>query len=344
MKLKQYNGDFQKLEERQERIGERIEGSKAKYRASLKGGIYRPPGRNTWRVWYPWKTWKGGKFHVNQYLDGTPLYVEEQAQRVLNKIRAEDDQGILDPTTYCGRNRALQIEKAWDMYMEHCPCGKIRMEARERTFQKHILPYFKNVFSMRNIEQHHIWGWWGTIPKTYEPGTLRVIRATLVAFLNFHPVTRIKAFKFPVVKVPKKTPEWYSKKEQGEILEFISSHDQRIFRFLMAYGCRVSEPCILDKIDDLDWVKNTITFRERKNDKENTLQIFDEVKFLLKDSGKVSHMRLVFCTEDGEPYNRHILYRAWKDAGKKAYEVRYKDHPVEKRNKAQLGLSAIGAG
>jgi integrase len=124
-------------------------------------------------------------------------------------------------------------------------------------------------------------------------------------------------FKFPMVKVPKKTPSWLSKNEQDKILEFVPPHHQPIIRFLMAYGCRVSEAANLKKVD-IDWEKDSITFRERKNDKENTLEIFDEVRPFLKGSGKVTHLDLVFYTVNGMKYSIQVLWQLWNDASNAA--------------------------
>ena len=109
-------------------------------RISLAGGVYKQTGRHTWRVQFPWK---GKKIFINSYLDATPLHCREQAQRVLEKIRAEVDQGTFDPALW-GKDKTLQIEKAWDVYQQQCPCGKDRMEARERIFKNFIIPYFKD--------------------------------------------------------------------------------------------------------------------------------------------------------------------------------------------------------
>lgn len=301
---------------RVEKLLKKIENGKS--RISLAGGVYQQKGRSTWRVWFPWK---GRKEFFNKYLDGTPLYCREQAERVLEKIRAEVDQGTFDPALW-RKEKTLQFKIAWEVYQKQCPCGRDRMEARERIFENFLLPYFKDK-SLREIEEHHIMEWWSTIPKTYGPENkpyvpsyLKVVRATLRAFLSFHRITRMKMFKFPVVKVPKKTPEWLSRSEQERILEFVPSHHQPIIRFLMAYGCRVSEACNLKK-SDIDLEKNTIVFRERKNDRDNTLPVFDKVKHLFK----VTHFKqreYVFSTANGEKYTRQVLYRLWIDASEKA--------------------------
>ena len=274
------------------------------------GGCYQQKGRNTWRVWLPWR---GKKIFINRYTDGSPIYSEQQAFTVLEKIRVEVENGTFELSSW---GRDFSIQRAWDVYMEQSPCGKDRMEARERIFKDFILPYFKEgVF--RDIDEHHVMEWWSTIPKNYAPSYLKVIRATLRAFLNFHRVTRIKMMKFPVVKVPRKTPEWLSKQEQEKVLSAIPPYHQPVMKFLMTYGCRVSEACNLRK-SDVDWEKGIITFRERKNDRDNTLQIFDTMRSILRGSGKVTNLEYIFCTANGEKYTRQVLYRIWTDACKKA--------------------------
>jgi len=276
------------------------------------GGCYQQKGRSTWRIWFPWK---GKKLFINRYLDGTPLYIEKQARFVLEKIRGEVAAGTFDPSSW-GKDRTIDFQRAWNIYMEQCPCGKRRMEARERIFKDFLLPYFKGS-SLKEIEEHHIMEWWTTISKTYAPSYLGVIKATLKAFLNFHRVTRVKMIRFPIVKIPKKTPSWLSKDEQERILGFIPSHHQAIFRFLMLYGCRVDEACSLKKTD-IDWVKDEITFRERKNDKDNTIKIFDEVRSYLRGGGKITHLEFVFCTVNGAKYTQQNLHKLWTKACKKA--------------------------
>lgn len=277
----------------------------------MSGGFYKPVGRGMYRVWFPWK---GKKIFINKYLDGTALYHEAQAKRVLEKIRSEVDQGIFDPSLW-NKDKALQFQNAWKVYMEQKPCGKDRMEARERIYNDFLLPYFKDK-SLKEIEQIHIYECLGRVPKTYAPSYLRVIRATLRAFLTFHLVTRMKMFEFPIVKVPHKIPLWLSRNEQDKVFECIPAQHEPIFRFIRLYGCRSSEACNLRK-SDIDWEKGIVTFRERKNNRENTLPLFEEIKSILR-SGKVSHWELVFCTASGQKYTRQALYRCWVDASKKA--------------------------
>ncbi len=282
------------------------------------GGIIWPKGRKYPRVWFPCKEKKGGKLYINNYLGKMPFYNKELAERVLSEIRVayDKDPAHFDPTLWL-KDHTLNFQRAWEIYQEQSPCGESRMEARERICNDFFLPYFKNK-SLREIEEHHVKEWWSGIPKTFKPSYLRVIRATLKAFLNFHKITRVKILAFPKITVPKKTPPWMTKDEQEKVFEFIAEQHIPIMRFLQFYGCRSSEACNGEKTH-LDFEKDIITFTERKNDKDNTLPIENEIKPHLK-AGKMTHMKYVFCTLDGQQYSRQVLYRIWSDANEKAHE------------------------
>jgi len=281
---------------------------------AMRGGYWKPKGRETFRVWIPWK---GKKIFINKYLDGTPMYHESQAKRVFEKVNGEIDQGSFDPALW-GKVGSLIFQKAWSVYMDQCPCGADRADARERIFKDYLLPYFKNM-SLADIEEHHINDWFSTLPKSYAPSYIRVIRATWKAFLNFNRITRVKALEFPKVKVPKKSIEWLTLGDQGKVMEFIPPQHKPIMGFITAYGCRPSEACNLKKTD-LDGQKKIVTFRERKNATDNTLKITPEVEELLRPAAKVVNLEYVFCSVTGLKYTRQVVYDIWTAANKKAHK------------------------
>lgn len=191
------------------------------------------------------------------------------------------------------------------------------MDQRQNDYNQWIFPYFKNK-SISHIEEHHIKAWWSSIPETYKPSTRKRIMATMKGFLHFHRVTRVKMLIFPKITVPQKTPLWMTRDEQEKEFEFIPERHIPIFRFLQGYGCRSSESTDFEKIH-IDWIKDLLTFTERKNDKDNTLPIIDEVRPYLR-GGKISHWKYVFCTAEGQKYSRQILYRIHSDANLKAHK------------------------
>jgi integrase len=310
----------------------------------MKGwGYYFPKGRKYGRIF---GRWNKKSVKINKRWDGKPLYSRQDCEDTLDIIAHQIRDGSFD-TAMWGKDRTVQIERAWAIYQEQSPCGKDRKEARERIFETFILPYFKGKL-LPEIEEHHIKDWWSGVasrasdehtlivkakttqgsdqderpgppqPRLYAPSYLKVIRATLKAFLSFHRVTRVKMLAFPKVSVPRKTPDWLTRDEQEKVLEFVPPQHQAIIRFIRTYGCRPSEACSLKK-SDVDWGKELVIFRERKNFKDNPLPLFDEVKGYLRP-GKVAHWELVFCTAQGRPYTRQILYGVWMRANRLANE------------------------
>ena len=280
----------------------------------MKGGFYKPKGRNTYRVWF---SDKGHKFFINRYLDGSPLYHPAQAERVLEKIRSEVDQGVFDPASY-GQDRPQIFQNAWRIYQNQHNAKQPRIDQRERIFKLYLFPYFQDK-PLRDIEEHHLADWFSKLPERLTPSYRRLILAILKGFLSSFNVVRRKALRFPSVSVPRKVPVWLSRSEQDKIISCIADHHRPIFKFMQTYGCRSSEACNL-KRTDIDLDKNIIVFRERKNEKENALPLFEEIKSLLLRPGRMSHWEYIFCTANGRKYRREILYHIWANACKKAGE------------------------
>lgn len=302
----------------------------------MKGwSYYLPKGRKYWRICGP--RINGKPVTIQKRWDGKALYSGQDANDTLDLIAHQLEDGTFN-IRHWGKDRTIEIERAWAVYQEQVPVKKVTEEDRDRIFKDFILPFFEGKL-LTAIDQEDIWGWWTTIPKTYKPSYLRLIRARLRAFFDFHPITYKKRFKYPKVVVPHKDPEFLTREQQDKRFAFIPIHDQPIFRFLQAYGCRVSEACNLRR-GDLDWEKNEITFRERKNDKENTIRLFDDVKVIIK-AGTVTHLEYVFCMASGEKYSRQRLNRIWTDTCKRG---KFKPIPLKNATRTSLVCQWLNQG
>jgi integrase len=246
----------------------------------MKGGWFVPKGRRYPRVWYPWK---GKKLFFNRYLNGERIYHPEQAERLLSRIRSEVDAKTFNPADW-GKDHALLVKHAWQTYQDQAPCGTGRHGARQTMFDRYLSPYFGEK-SLTEIEEEHIKEWYSQLPKTLAPGTIGQILATLKAFFNSCRVTRRKVFKYPKTTLPRKQIVWLTRMEQDRILTVLPAQHQGIIRFLMLYGCRVSEACNLRR-SDIDWGKREITLRERKSGEDNTLPIMEEIEEYLVGEGE----------------------------------------------------------
>ncbi len=256
-------------------------------------------------------SWSGEKIFVNKYLDGTPLYSKGQADRVLERIRSEIDQGLFDPQVW-GKDKILLFKNAWVLYCEQSQVGHVRDYQRELVYRKYLESFWKDL-SLKEIEEVHIAKWWQGMPKDLAPSYLRQISVTLRAFFNHFSLTRRKAFRFPAITVPKKAVPWLTKDEQEKVLEFIPGQYEPVVRFIMAYGCRPSEVCNLKKAD-IDRTKGTITFRDRKNAEDNTLPILPEVYEILSEPHKMENLTYVFCTCYGGKISPKALSWIWNRA------------------------------
>jgi len=307
-------------------------------KGSVIGWYHKPRGRNHWRVWV---SWKGRKFSINHYLDGTPLYHEAQAVRVLEKVRAEVDEGVFDPANW-GEDKSQIFQNAWGLYQQHHPVKKARAEQREMIFENYLFPFWKDR-PLREIEEHHILEWASKLQKgcrgkNLNPSYRRLIIVTLKAFLNSFNVVRRKSLRFPTIQVPRKVQPWISQDDQSRVMEFIPIQHKGIVTFILKYGCRPAEACNLKK-SDVDWEKNEIILRERKNSQDNTLPILPEIETLLKETKKISHWEYQFSTSQGLPYKRQLVYSVWIRASKQANK-KYGTRVVPLRNGTRHSLAS----
>lgn len=284
-------------------------------RCGMKGGYYLPKGRKYYRCWLDWNK---KKVFIQKSVFGERLYHEDQCKEVLNQIAREIKEKRFNPEDW-GKDRPLIFEHAWETYLKNSPCGSARASQREMLFKHHLFPYFQGK-SIKDIRTIDIQNWFIELTKrdtAFAPSYLRLIRATLRAFLWFHSDSLVKMPKFPAVSVPRKAVPWLSEEEQEQVFEFIPSQHKGILRFIKIYGCRPSEACNLKKVD-IDWAEKIIILRDRKNAVDNSLPITPEIEDIIRTPKKVEHWAYVFCTINGQQYSRQSLYHIWTMANRLA--------------------------
>jgi len=281
----------------------------------MKGGYYLPRGRGYYRCWL---NWNKKKVFIQKSVYGERLYHEDQCKEVLNQIAREIKEKRFNPGDW-GKDRPLIFENAWETYQKHQPCGSARTAQREMIFKYYLSPYFQGK-SIRDIRTIEVQNWFTGLAgggKRLSSSYLRLIRATLRAFLWFHSDSLVKMPKFPTVCVPRQAVLWLSEEEQEQVFEFIPPQHQAILRFIKIYGCRPSEACNLKKVD-VDWGKKIFTLRDRKNYEDNTLPIMPEFEAMLRVPKRIEHLAYIFSTINGQKYSRQSLYFVWTTANRLA--------------------------
>lgn len=281
----------------------------------MKGwGYIFPRDRKHGRIYGPKKYLDGKK--IDHQLNGKPLRIPEDCEDTLDIIAHQIESGTFDLGLW-GKDRLGQFANAWDDYQKFSPCGEKRRQQRQKDYELYFAPYFQDM-ALNAIEDKHIRDLQKKLPEDLKPSTRRRIQATMKGLCNYHKILKIKMLDFPLIRVPQIAISWMKREQQEKVLEFIADQHQPIMRFLVAYGSRVSESANLEK-PHIDTEKDEIVFTERKNQRDNVLPILDEIRPFLK-GGKITHLRFIFCTQEGQQYSRQVLYRIWSDANKKAHE------------------------
>jgi integrase/recombinase XerD len=294
------------------------------------GGVSFDRRRGKYRVYIPWK---GKREWIAQDRHGYKISCEDHAMDVLREIRIEHFSSKFDPSEW-GKDKTILVENAWVVYQDQAQCGRLRHDQRQQQFDAMILSYFGGK-TLKEIEEHHLWDWFSKIPKYYAAPTVKGFLNTLRGFFNFYKITRQKAFKWPRVPMENKKQAWIEEDEQERVLEAVPTQHKPIIRFLIQYGCRVSEACNL-KRTDIDWGKRVLVFRDRKNLKDNELPIMPNVEKDLVGGGdspgippsnqkrretKVhppTNLFYVFSTPSGKHYQRQHVGQIWEKACKRA--------------------------
>ncbi len=281
----------------------------------MAGGVWFEESRRLWAVWF---AWKGQKKVYRKSLTGDPFYAEKQATRFLERIRGDIDRlkDRFDPSVY-GMDKRLLIENAWETYNEQSPCGPSRRRQRDEIFERHIKPYFKGR-SIKDVHFLDLDEWKRTIEPKFKPSYVRNIVVTFKHFFRFwHNREMLDRMPgFPSVEVPHKEIKWLTEEQQAHVHEFIPTQHLPIFRFLRDYGRRPSEACQL-KREDIDWQKKQIRINNTKTSMIDALPIGSDFETYLKRDN--ISLFYIFCTPNGKPYSRQILYAIWERASQKAH-------------------------
>lgn len=282
------------------------------------GGVYRG------RVYFPWN---GKRLWIARDRNGYHISCQEHAEAVLYEIRVEHFKETFDPAEW-GKDKTIFVPNAWAVYIDQHTGRESTKHELQFRYGKFIESYFGKM-TLKEIEEHHVWDWFSKLPDELKPSYKNTILATLKAFFQWHRITRQKAFKYPTQSVPREEKKSLTSDEQARVLEAILPRHRPIYRFLMSYGCRVSEAVNLRKTD-IDRQKKTITIKERKNGKDLILPLDESLvgggvvdtgvgktahPF---DSGHLTNLFYQFTNAKGQPYNRMVLDNMWKEASMKA--------------------------
>jgi len=279
--------------------------------------FHKPAGR-----WFVQIYWQGKRYKIWKY-NGDPIWHEKTAEKLLNKIRAEIDEGTFQPRSYFPDNplSASEYAKQWLKVIDVKPNT---LKDYSYSIRRFIIPFFGNK-DLRNIRYNDIMEFHKWIPRC-EKGKYNVVsclRTMMRWAWRNEDIPRVPPFpKISKGELPE--IEYLTLEQQEIVLSNIPERHRPIFMVGMEYGFRIGElraiewDCVTDDeiIIRRAFAENQL-MESTKTNKKRVYGLTPYVKQILKSMTMTANT-FVFTREDGKPYTDKDLNAIWSVACEKA--------------------------
>jgi integrase len=261
--------------------------------------------------------WEEKRYRIFNY-NGDPIYHEKTAEKLLNKIRAEIDDGVFQPRSYFPESPfstsgyALQ----WLTVIE---VSKKTLRDYGGAVRRYINVYFKDkdIRHIRSNDLKLFYKWIPGSPK-WKYNVMGVLRTMLRSAYANEDLTKLPPFPKLTYDQPEDI-QFLTLDQQEKVLGAIPERHRAIFRMAMEYGLRVGEvralkkDCVTDDeiiikrtFSDSDLMERTKTKRVRKYTITSyTRGILDSLP---------SRFSFIFVRDDGKAYTNYDLNKIWHQA------------------------------
>ena len=279
--------------------------------------FHKPAGR-----WYVQVYWQTKRYKIWQY-NGEPIWHEKTADKLLNKIRAEIDEGSFQPKTYFPDN-PLSIREYAKQWLKVIDVKPNTLKDYSYSVNRFINPFFGEK-DLRNIRYNDIVEFHKWIQRC-EKGKYNVVsclRTMLRWAWRSEDIKKVPPFpKLSQGELPE--IECMTMDQQEIVLMNIPERHRPIFMIGMEYGLRVGElraiqwDCIKDdEIIIRRAFAENLLMESTKTNRSRIYGLTPYVKQVIKALPMTSST-FVFVREDGKPYTDKNLNAIWSEACKKA--------------------------
>ena len=261
--------------------------------------------------------WEGKRYRIFNY-NGDPVYHEKTAEKLLNKIRAEIDDGVFQPRSYFPES-PLSTSSYALQWLRVIDVSKRTLKDYGTAVRRYINVYFKEM-DIRHIRHNDLKEFYKWIPGSpkWKYNVMGVLRTMLRQAYKNEDLTRLPPF--PTLSYdPQEEIQFLTLDQQEKVLGAIPERHRAIFRMAMEYGLRVGEiralkkDCVTDTeiiikrtFSDNDLVERTKTKRVRK------YAITSYAKGIL--DSLPPRFSFIFLRDDGKPYTNKDLNKIWHKA------------------------------
>ena len=260
---------------------------------------------------------EGDRFKIWRY-NGDPIYHEKTANKLLNKIRAEIDDGVFLPKSYMP-DSPVSIKAYSDQWLKTLSVARATLNFYRKEI-KHSIEYFGADQDIRKFTYSKLTTFYKDLPLSVK-GKYHALN-TLKTMLKCAYQDEIlkKMPPFPTLhQPPQRDIKYLTYEQQHEVLKRIPETNRPVFEFAMEYGLRIGEVIGLQK----DCITETeITIRRamslgelRESTKTGKIRVFgitERAKEIL-DNLPLAASPYVF-NRNGKPYSWKMLTKAWKKA------------------------------
>ncbi|HPD57957.1 MAG TPA: tyrosine-type recombinase/integrase [Smithellaceae bacterium] len=262
--------------------------------------------------------WQGKDYKIYRY-NGEPIWHEKTAEKLLNKIRAEIDDGAFDIRVYLP-DSPLTIQAYSETWLNSSTACNNTKRVHRSAIKKAVeilgdnclitsLNYSKFCKIQQSLDCSAKWN----------NAVLIALKAMLHFALKDGVIKKLPVFP-PLIKTQEKDPEYLTYEKQQKVIKAIQEEHRPIFEFGMEFGLRVGEVRALKKdcIEENELVikrsfsqwelrETTKTYRIRH------LPLTTRAKEILK-ANRPSFSDYLFTYDGRRPYHERKMREIWKAA------------------------------
>lgn len=271
--------------------------------------------------WYVQIYWQGKRYKIWNY-NGDPIWHEKTAEKLLNKIRAEIDDGTFQPKTYFPDTplSLSEYSKQWLRVIEVKPNT---LKDYSYSIRSYIVPFF-GAKDLRNIRYNDLVEFhkWIARCEKGKYNVLSCLRTMLRWAWRNEDIPKVPPFpKLSQGELPE--IQYLSLEQQEAVLAEIPERHRPIFMIGMEYGLRIGElraiqwDCLTeDELIIRRAFAENLLMESTKTNKTRVYGLTPYVNQTLK-SMPVTSNTFVFVREDGKPYTDKNLNALWSEACEK---------------------------
>lgn len=272
--------------------------------------------------WFVQIYWEGEKYRFWKHPQtGEPFWSKQSAEKQLNRIRVEVDEGYFNPK-FWQPNSPMSIRIYALDWLEDIDVSKKTRSDYRSSVNRYTIPFFgdKDIRTLRYRDLLKFYKWINRADKG-KYNVMSCLRTMLRYAWRNEDIPAVPPFPKLSYELPE--IEYLELDQQEKVLAEIPSRDRPIFQFMQEYGVRPGEArallkdCLINGEIIIRRAFSENTLRERtKTGQVRRYEITPFFQSVL--DGMEPHLSpFVFVRDDGKPYTSKNLNKIWRNASGK---------------------------